>query len=253
MTNYNLLYFDRSWLLIAVWQLCLNRVSRFIQGVLSGITDQLRHFSKTGEFIVPAKSLQMLSSVSSGYKASGNGLTWTHTVDSGTDCLIIGISAVYTCTGLTSITCGAQSMDVSNKIIYDGSRLICIAFLKNPTPGNQTITCNFTGTMTQPSLGYATNWIGTQAVPLRAISSTTVLPGTSISVSPTSAIGDVMIDVLGSYVANNTPVAGQTVLDTGFSTYLGMSIKPGVAGSTSMGWTFSSNYAALIGVAIKGS
>ena len=250
MTNYNLLYFDRSWLLIAVWQLALNRVSRFIQGVLSGITDQLRHFSKIGEFIVPAKSLTMLASTT---YASGTGtsLSFTHTVNSGTDCLIVCAYAQVGGINMASATCGGQPMDYSiTQTAEASSRRAWMIFLKNPPAGAQTITLTFSGSSSS-NHAFATNWMGTQAVPLRTAASSTSNGTTSASTAATSAIGDIVIDLCSTYYTN-TPSMGQTVLSSGG--LMAVSTKPGAAGTTTLGWTWPTSGSVIhIVAAIKGS
>ena len=253
MVNYNLLYFDRSWLLISIWELALNRITRFIQGVLSGLVDKIRHFNKVGDFIVPAKSLMMLASTS--YSNSSGTLSWTHTVDGGTDCLIVFVN--FGNNGAVPVaTFGAASLDCSNTFINGTTAFRTgVLFLKNPPAGSGTITITSSGA--NSGRGFATNWVGTQEAPFRGYSSTVAAPGASTNLTPTSAAEDVILDVLGINQVTGTPGSGQVALLSQYPSSgvtISVSRKPGLAGATPMSWTFNSGaYANHFAIALKGS
>ena len=241
----------------------LKKLVAKISGVYAGTVELARHFSKSGEFIVPGKGLRQLDT-STYYTFTSSGTT-THVTDPGTDLLMVMLatwapSAIGTSV-ITSATYDSVSMTiVENGTIGTGSGQpsigVAIAYLKNPNNGTKNLVVN--GQSTGKYRLLALNFLGSQATPLRtAIDAYVNTTASSVSVSPISALGDIVLDVISqSNPTAWTQGANQTQLyfNAGITPGFGVSRKDGLASNTPMSWNGATGtYVYQGAVAIKGS
>ena len=196
--------------------------------------------------------LQQLATATS-YNATGTAVSTSHTTDAGTDLLVVRIGCVNTAApssvlfnsvGLTQL--GNASQSGSNASIW---------YLRNPSTGTYTLTVNHASSNSIRI--YATNYSGSQSTPLRT-ALTQIGTLTSVSQTPVSAVGDIVIDFLKINGATTgwAPTAGQTAELSDVADGTGRShaaYKAGAAGSTTMSYSGSSQQLAFITAAIAGS
>jgi hypothetical protein len=185
-------------------------------------------------------------------KSTSTSSTISHTTDPGTDLLIVCVMASGT-TPPTTITWNGTGL---TKHIDSGNIDASIWYLRNPTIGTYSIVISG-GTVWGVE---ATNYAGTQSSPLRtgAVQAGTSGSVTTRTISPSSAAGDIVIDLLVDDTSNDfAPTGGQTQLSAfagGSTAYMRTSYLAGSAGSTTMSWAGSTNtYITLVGCAIAGS
>lgn len=228
-----------------------------------GNLENNKYFNMVGEIIIPAKSLRQMPTVttlaSPGYQ---NSLALAHVVDGGTDCLVVEVASWVGSAvdgRAISVTWGAQSLSVAATVLglYSGVGVGSqIWYLKNPTPGSNTITITYTNN--PASTAIASNWQGTAATPFRAASTAVSAASiTSISVAPVSVVGDIVLDSI-SIAGNWAMTGGQTLIAQvpGYlsSPYGEASQKAGAAGTTTMSWGGAdASSVALVGAALAGS
>lgn len=182
-------------------------------------------------------------------------------VDSGADCIVVQLSNAGS-NGPSSVTLDGViaftrvGTVTSNSASYHTDE---IWQLKNP-PNNVShiVNVNF-GSSIQPVV-QITNWIGTQAVPFRAVVTNSGASQTASSITPTSQVGDWVIDVISETLAVGweAGIAGGQTLDAYWDAFAAtrsaqMSIKPGGNGTTTMAWSGASANIAHLAVALAGS
>jgi hypothetical protein len=190
--------------------------------------------------------LQMLTTVSTN-KGNSSAFTTAHTTDPGTDLLLVRLVGAVTPTSVTFNGTGMTLHDSQSNAGF-------IYYLRLPSIGTYNIVVNYGSA--QDWIIVASNYAGSQSTPLRAASKT-VLTATSVSLTPTSAVGDIVIDVLKVVTSGWGPTAGQTqdLANQGPQNtfYEGISRKDGAAGSTTMSWGGSNASVVYLACAISGS
>jgi hypothetical protein len=246
-----------------LWDIKL-RLRKAVNGILTGITPAPRHFDKKDDFTIDAKGLRQLDT--STYFTFTSAGTTTHVTDPGTDLLMVLLATYAPSTAGTSVITSATHDSVSltiakNVTVQTGSSQpflgVSIAYLKNPNNGTKNLVVNGTSTGTYRLL--ALNFLGSQETPLRTASDGYVglTAAGSISLSPISAVGDIVLDVISQKTPTTwAPGASQTQLyfNTGITPGFGVSRKDGVASNTPMSWSGASvAWVYQASVAIKGS
>jgi hypothetical protein len=185
--------------------------------------------------------LQKLATQTAGTTTSG---IITHVVDAGTDLLIVCIA--HATTQLPSaVTWNGDSL--TKVAEYNGGSYgqAAMWMIENPDSGSHDIVVTSTASVWGV---VARNYAGKQpSSPLR-----TAVTGAG-ALSPTSAVGDIVIDVNTDGGSLSVTGSGQ-VLDSNYNfystRYIGVSYTPGAAGTTTMSWN---TMYAHVAVAIKGS
>lgn len=210
--------------------------------------------------IHPTNGVNSLSLVTqSTFTMTGSGSTLV-TVQNGVDLLLVIVAskrASSTCIP-TAMTLDSVAIELLNNEIQYSTNFhgITIADLRLPAIG-----VGKTLSITAPSgsvlTGLILQYVGSQPTPLRTRASASLAGGaTSIAASPESVLNDLIIDCLCA--ATQTPwtqSAGQTIISQNVSQapQLAVSVKPGAAGSTPMGWSGASSMGVYSAVAIKGA
>lgn len=208
--------------------------------------------------IVPYTSnalLQQLTTVST-YVATASltSHTFTHTVDSGTDCVVIKVTGRNTVPSSVLVNGTAATLQISQNGTYASAQ---IYYLKNPTVGSITITVTYAS-----ATGYVSvlmkNYIGTQATPFRTGVSAYNAGATTSTLTANSASGDKIEDALSVFGSGWVPGSGQTAegeraVGTPTNNYMVSSSKPGAAGTTAMTWSGVSSAFAAVAAALAGS
>lgn len=171
-------------------------------------------------------------------------LTTAHTTDAGTDLLIVRIVGPSSGTTYTSCTYNGTGMTG----VAGANGYAQLYYLRNPSIG----TYNIVLTASSACALYATNYAGSQSTPLRTSVSNALSALTSSSLSPTSAVGDIVLDVLRMGVADWSVTGGQTE-ETNNDSSLYASYKAGGAGSTTVSWAGASGNGCHLAFAIAGS
>ncbi len=188
------------------------------------------------------RGLARLATISTGLGA-GATVTISHTVDAGSDLLVVRCGSTHNAkptsitwngTGLTEVT--SKAVTGANSAIY---------YLKDPAAGTYNIIVTYAGGTNTTAI--VENYIGSQATPFRTpLTGTT--PNTGLAVG--SAALDIVVDVVRNGAAL-TAGAGQTQQTVGTGVYA--SYEPGGAGTTTMNWSGTESTAAQCAVAIAGS
>jgi hypothetical protein len=195
--------------------------------------------------------LQQLATTSTN-TGTGATLTTAHTTDLGTDLLIVRI--LSTTAIPTSVTYNGTGMTIIDSI--NNGTLYCSSYyLRTPSVGSYNLVVNFAGSY--GACVIATNYAGSLVSPLRAASKTNGGGVTSISLTPASAVGDIVLDNLAVTLTGWSVTAGQTSegqRTSGAGQFQSSSYKAGAAGSTTMSWSgASSTNVAFMAFAIAGS
>lgn len=189
--------------------------------------------------------LQQLPTITK-YTGSGSPATFSHVTDAGTDLclvLVVGSSSAMTYTSCTHD--GTGMTGVAGASGYAQSY-----WIRNPTIGTKNIVLTYSGGAVY---FVVLNFSGSQVSPLRTETTVAVLPGTTITRSPTSAVGDICVDVVRMGVAGWSITGGQTAITVSDPTTTYVSYKAGEAGSTTMSWAGPSTNGAQLAFAIAGS
>lgn len=193
-------------------------------------------------------------------QAFDTSLTFSHTVGAGSNTLLIVAVMILTGGGgqtVSGVTYNGTAMSKldgsSSAMVADsgGSVRTELWTLKAPSSGAHNVVISLAGGGAS-FFAVASSWTGVdQTTPLGTAAKTTVASG-DISVSPSSATGDVVVDaVTENGVTIPTPGAGQTVLQQDNSFKIGASsYKAGAASSTTMSWS-SSDEKGQVAVALK--
>jgi hypothetical protein len=196
--------------------------------------------------------LQILATISSASGAPS--LTFSHTTDSGTDLLVVLAVGKRSTTNIkpSSITFNGTSLTLdSNQDAAAGFySSTTIAELRSPTIGTKNIVISGSADIYR---AVAINLCGSLASPFRTASVTTVNPGTSITRSPTSALLDLVLQVVAiDSTSLWTPGVGETILAqiATASPQLLATIKAGAAGTTTMTESGSSASAHMAALAV---
>ncbi len=232
--------------------------SGFVQKPSSGgIGIAMTSYSGGGTSTVPAmlnvvpysstNALQQLATKTSYVTpAVGSSFSFTHTVDVGTDLLVVrftsGSGSSTSTSPVLTMTCNGSAMTKvidSSGNTYDSSG---IWIIRNPTAGNVTIAGTLQYTASKYHF-YCTNYIGSLATgTIRAYGTCGTGSGNASSISTSSAVGDIAIDTIPTYAADWSPTAsGQSVelgpqlIEAGKYGYY--SNAPGLAGSTTLSWS----------------
>ena len=172
----------------------------------------------------------------------GTSMTWSHTVGSGVDqILIVGLSTDTTV--VNSVTYGGQALTlIGSQDDPGGSSRVELWYLLAPPTGTNDIVATFADTTR--AIGGATSWSGVnQTTPLGTAVFASGSDG-SATVTVTSSVGEVVVDALSANGNTATPGTGQTQrwnLNQGGLTGAGSS-KDGAAAVT-MSWTVTDNWA----------
>jgi hypothetical protein len=129
------------------------------------------------------------------------------------------------------------------------------AVLRTPTIGAGK-TLSITAPASAEINAAAFGFVGSMASIARTRLGASMNSATTVSQTPDSVLGDLVLDVLCTNVQTVwTPNAGQTIIrnDVSKSPQLLVSIKPGAAGTTSMGASGASTYGFYSAMALKGS
>lgn len=185
--------------------------------------------------------------------------TTSVTVPSGTDLLVVAFaSKKASTTGLpTAMTFDGTAMTIyaaegSVGSSYYGSGF---AVLRLPTIGAAK-TLSITAPASAEINAAAFGFVGSMASIARTRLGASMNSATTVSQTPDSVLGDLVLDVLCTNVQTVwTPNAGQTIIrnDVSKVPQLLVTIKPGAAGTTSMGATGASTYGFYSAMALKGS
>lgn len=226
------------------------------EGTIRNHTTTLRLILAFSTIVVsvagPAGAQITFDSAASGSNI-GTSLSWSHTVGSGADrILVVGLASS---TGVPypsaiSVTYGGQPLTRQVLSTPLSPPNIEIWTLVAPVTGTATIVAMFPGV---PDIaGGSVSFSGVdQVTPIRANNSAKAaanMGSGTISTSVTSTPGDVVIDALAAFTsgpAAETPAMGQTLrwnggFGGGLSGVFGNgSTKPGAAGSTTVTWNFS--------------
>jgi hypothetical protein len=193
-------------------------------------------------------ALQQLATVTTN-DSTTTAQTTAHTTDSGTDLLIVRIMTAGSILP-TSVTFNSVTMTQIDSQAM-GTAYVSAYYLRSPSVGtyNVVITCASSVSIQM----IATNYAGSKSSPIRT---STKASGTSttISVTPTSAVGDIVLDVIrtNSVAGWVTTAAGQTS-EGSRGSYQYTSYRAGAAGTTAMSWSGSSAQYAVVAFAIAGS
>jgi hypothetical protein len=197
--------------------------------------------------------LQQLATATS-YTATGTAVSATHITDAGTDLLVVRVGC-YANSDPSSVTFNGVGLTKHVSINNASNTDASIWYLKSPPIGSYTLTVNHGSS--NVIRWYATNYAGSQATPLRTGSGAQG-SSTTASVTPTSAVGDIVIDCLKLQwaTAGWTPTASQTaeVADVADATGRSSdSYKAGAAGTTTMSYGGGASQYSFVSAAIAGS
>src|SRR5436190_3472693 len=174
--------------------------------------------------------------------AGATSLTWSHTVASGTDRLLVVSGAASSGTGVTSVTYGCQALTLLDSATSGGGGAAKsqLWYLVAPAQGTANVVVNVNQSA---SFGAsATTFFGVDQTQPFGTTATAIGVGTTISgATVTSAAGELVVDSV--VILNRSPLAsgaGQTQLFGlgGAGGALASSTEPGAA-SVTMSWTGS--------------
>lgn len=178
-----------------------------------------------------------------------NQITWSHTVVGTPTDIVVAIANYEGNASVTSVLYGASNMTIAGtKVVTPGNSGMYLYCLASPPSGNQTVTVNYNitnGIFMQGESISVTQ--GNLTTPCRTQGSNTGTSSSSTTVSATSQVDDLVIDVIGAdSVAPSSAGGGQTIAlnyngGAGFGTGVGVSYKNGAASSTTMTWSLASN------------
>lgn len=160
------------------------------------------NFGDTSEFgsnIVASMNTISTNSSSSSLTTGASSLTWSHTVASGSDrVLIVGLSVEDTGDTVTSVTYGGTPLSLLGTRV--GNQTVEMWSLVAPAVGSANVVANFSGTA--QVVGGAASFNGVhQSTPTGTFQSTGG-SSTTPSLAVTSALGEL---VIGTLVANDSP------------------------------------------------
>ena len=210
----------------------------------------IQHFSTAG--------LQRLATTSTG-AGTTSPLTVSHVTDVGTTCVIALLSWNHSSGGGTasSITHNGTSMTLAynGQLASTGYRGVAIGWLNTPAIGTYNVVATVSGSVNTVKMAVL-NFASTQATPVRTATAADANPGTSLAVSPSSSVGDI---VLGVAAIDTTSAwsygGGETLIYQHNATsaqHLSTS-KAGAAGTTTLTYTGASAYGRIAGIAVSGS
>ncbi|HQQ32628.1 MAG TPA: DUF4347 domain-containing protein, partial [Methylophilus sp.] len=181
------------------------------------------------------------SAQSANVGTTSNQLTWSHTVNAGTNrALFVTVSIDGLGANVNSVTYGAQSLVKVGRAT--GNHAVEIWALVNPTVGTANVVVSFAGS-TAAAAGAATYNGVNQSTPYGTFVGATGT-GTTASVTVASAVGDLVIDsqYWQGTAGTGTPGAGQTVIwyQTQAAMIGGSSTEAGAA-SVVMSGTFTNS------------
>ncbi len=204
-----------------------------------------------------ANSLQLLTTTTPVIGTAS--FTVPVTIENGTDLLVVCLaSKKASTTGLpTAVTIEGVSMTLSANEGSVGSSLygVTYAILRLPPIGIGK-TLSITAPASSEINGVAIGFVGSASSPTRTKVYSSMNSATTVSGTPDSVVSDLVLDVICTNVQTVwTPNGGQTIVrnDVSKSPQLGVSIKAGAAGTTSMGWSGASTYGFYSAIAIKGA
>jgi hypothetical protein len=190
-------------------------------------------------------NLQQLATITNYYQSTAP--STSHTTDAGTDLLVVRIGEGGQ-TAPSSVSFNGVGLTLLGSVAGGSNFNVSIWYLRNPAIGTYTLTVS--GGSGGARL-YATNYAGSQSTPMRTAST-----GSS-TVSPISAVGDIVIDLLAYTGGTPSASSGQTVEYANLANVYGAncaSKKDGDSGSTTMSYAANGgSQLTLIGAAIKGS
>jgi hypothetical protein len=180
--------------------------------------------------------------VSSDWATNVSSRTWSHTTGSGKNrMMIVGVGV----RGGVSVTSATYNGDNLTKIRHDmpGSDVRTeLWYLANPDPGTHDVVVNFSGA--QSVIVGALTWFGVHPTLGTASGATCASSCSTLTVSVTSASGEVVVDAASTQSGSSTLSVGadQTprVNVQATNNNMGMSHENGVA-STTMSWTQSAS------------
>jgi hypothetical protein len=196
---------------------------------------------------------QLATTSTYGGAGSGTSHTKAHTTDAGTTLLVVRLAKGAT-GGWSSVTFNGVGMTLAYDPGISANCHLAFYYMVNPPIGTYNIVVSFAAadyiTMC------ATNYKGTKASPFRSGVSSYNASGISVSLSPPSAVGDIIIDI------HHSTVGGWTVTGSGqaqeyYGTANGRALyyskAPGAAGTTTVGFGgASSTYLGYAAIAIMG-
>lgn len=178
--------------------------------------------------------------------SGGTTLSWTHTPVGTPTAVAVGLEIYTGVSTVTGITYNGVSMiRAFTKAITAATTSVEIWGLANPSSGAQTVIITFSAGSSYCQAGSITV-TGSDTTTTFSASASAEGTGTTPSVSVTSAINELIVDVVGTAFVNGTQTAGgsQTkrwgTLDAGTNSASGSTL-PASAGSTSMSWTLGSS------------
>lgn len=172
-------------------------------------------------------------------------LTFSHTMSSGTNGLLIVAASVQTSGGATlnTVTFNGVSMTKYNEITIASTYFkLSLWYLIAPASGAHNVVA--TASTTVEIWAAAQSFTGVdQTTPLGTIVTNTLDSGqTTTSVNVSSATGDIVADTFYSSSVAGTPTVGSGQTAQGASggaasRYIAMSTKAGASGTVTMAWT----------------
>lgn len=188
--------------------------------------------------------LQQLPSVTTFYSASQTTpLTIAHTVDAGTDLLVVQVVG-NNAGAITNITWNGTGLTlVAGFQGANGNTLS--GWIRNPDVGTHSVVITLPAT--QPVGVIVTNYIGSLASPIRSSAASSTL-----STTLASAVGDICRDIVRNSNAV-TPGADQIATDLSGDGKYQASKKDGAAGTTTMSWTGTASYPTQAMLVLAGS
>lgn len=168
-----------------------------------------------------------------------NTFTVSHTVTAGSNRMLVVMVEFGSFTTVTSVTYGGVSLTKQGGITSTSTNGD-IWYLLSPTPGTANVVVNYAGFTN--TVVDAINMTGVnQSTPFRTASSTSGFVS-SASLTPTSSIGDIVLDLVVTQQATATITGGQTLIFNGNDTttrYVSGSYKAGAASTTTVSYSFS--------------
>ncbi len=251
ITNYDLLYFDRRWLLYDSIKNILDhpRITRFINAIYSGLLDLARHFNKVGEFMIIPKGV----TIENKWTATGTGTSISVPVNLtavGNAYVIVSVAG-YTNSastyGFTSPALNGVGMTThASQSAANYSRTL-IAGIIPATTGSMNFTCSISTSITWYCTVYLVSGVS-QSSPI--VAAGTVTGGANPSIVLNSTAMGMSFDCVSNNATGYSPSAGQTV-DNGAG---GQTLESHLATTTNtitLSYTGTSAYTALSGVTLN--
>jgi len=201
-------------------------------------------------------AIPVFDAVSSNYHTSaGTTLTWSHTIGSGTNrMLIVGVAMrattvsgiTYNGVALTKIRSDRPGSDVDSELWY---------LPEASLPSTGTYDVVVTGSVSQQWIAGAVSYSGVSQLGDN-FGTSVVSPTTSSSLNVTTLADEVVVDIISLQSSNGTLAADasqnerwdlQSSVGRG-----GMSTETAVGATTNMAWTFLNDYYATSAVVLKG-